>query len=226
VVFVKEGRLYQGAYAELLAASEPFSDLISHHHDDTMGADDGAITATSTVDPLGPGGTHHASVPEQQTMIHGPTAPFEGGAAGRQTGALPPAGKPGGHSTPAVTLANHSAAGSQGSDTQDVANDAGGTAQPVASTGATTNVEGALPLDDESLPAAGHADAMPLAGAEKGAKLSAAGTILVAAESMEQGSVSWRSYRDYARAGGGLWLAFLVLLLFFVAMGVKAFSDW
>lgn len=191
-----------------------------------MGADDGAITDAATVDPLGPGGTHHASVPEQQTMIHGPTAPFEGGAAGRQTAALSPVDQPGGHSTSAVTLGNQSPTGSQGSDTQDVANGAGGTIQPVARTGATTNVEGALPLDDESLPAAGHKDAMPLEGAEKGAKQYAAGTTLVAAESMEQGSVSWRSYRDYARAGGGLWLAFLVLLLFFVAMGVKAFSDW
>lgn len=52
------------------------------------------------------------------------------------------------------------------------------------------------------------------------------GQTLIELEKIEKGAVTWSTYKSYARAGGGLCMGFCLLLFFFVAMGVKAFSDW
>ncbi|KAI8484407.1 Multidrug resistance-associated protein 5 [Branchiostoma belcheri] len=50
--------------------------------------------------------------------------------------------------------------------------------------------------------------------------------ILVTKEDIESGSIGWRTYADYFKAGGGYLLSVLVLLTFVLAVGAMGFSNF
>lgn len=54
----------------------------------------------------------------------------------------------------------------------------------------------------------------------------AAGKSLVQTEQRERGAVTWRTYMSYMRAGGGIFLGVVLLVLFALSAGAKGFSDW
>ncbi|XP_064192872.1 ATP-binding cassette sub-family C member 12 isoform X1 [Anguilla rostrata] len=49
---------------------------------------------------------------------------------------------------------------------------------------------------------------------------------LVAQESSQEGSVTWRTYHQYCKAVGGYVLVLLMLLIFILHVGTTAFSSW
>lgn len=49
---------------------------------------------------------------------------------------------------------------------------------------------------------------------------------LVSQEISEQGSISWTTYYRYIQANGGVFVSFLVLLVFVLLVGSTAFSNW
>ena len=49
---------------------------------------------------------------------------------------------------------------------------------------------------------------------------------LVLSEEVSIGDISFATYRSYIRAAGGWFVAFVVILLYFVAAGSLVFSDW
>ena len=49
---------------------------------------------------------------------------------------------------------------------------------------------------------------------------------LIASETLEEGAISGRTYKAYIRAGGGFFMAALVLVVFIVNVASTAFSSW